>query len=935
MASPLLPGPGEGGARPPPSPGESWDVTVGRTIDEALDKLGIVGKLIQGLMHFTYWLYDTTITLLVSSMGAIALSVMKEVHRIKASNVATFDSLTVGMLGTIAGKPIATENLQGAQGEAARMRMAEIIGQAMMETIVGPIGEAAQHQVQPSAAPAERYMAKVMRIELGAWIEGLLMKMLSLKYLDEFTAAKDIIAKVMGIENIAPIVMRAPLNTLIAEPFEWRLNQLYRPKLLAPRFAMMAVRGGTMTHEEMRAEMALQGYSDERIKALMMDEERHLSASDWQYLIDRGVVTSDQAIADLRRAGWTPEMAALDLDVEHDRRLDSYRRRIAEEAREQYSRKRIDRAQFDRLLETTGLPDDERRMLVVLGGLQREYLRRDLTMGEMEQAVHRGLLTVQDYRRRLLELGYTFEDAETLELLLMGDIRSESEAREAREKREAARLTERVRTVEEQLARYGVTYDRGLPLAEKQALLSQAKRDQAAARLAGRDVSLADFEELVRRGIRTIDEYSEFLGGHDFSAEDAADLTELLRQQLDERAAAAERRAELERQAREKQIPLSDMESAARRGIITVQDLRTFLAEQGYSEADRGLMAAVVQAEIDERAAAARRREEAAARLKPRQVSLDDMELAVRRGIRSPEQYTAALLAQGFGSTDAELLTSLLRGQLADDEAARKARAAAAAQLKPRKISLGDLERAVRQGVRTVGEYRTILATQGFSGADQDTLTALLDLELQQDALARRKREEAAARVPTRALPLADVERAVQLGVLSVAQYTSMLERYGFGGEDREILRLSLVAELAETRRAQEARRRAGAALKKKGVSLAQMEAAVRQGMRSVYDYGVWLVEQGYTADAAGVLVRLLQSELDQAEAARRRREEIAGELAGRRISLSDQERAVREGIRTMREYVEYLAAQGYPAEDAATLVALLRGEMDAAQGVR
>jgi hypothetical protein len=800
----------------------------------------------------------------------------------------------------------------GAAGRAGRQQAAQTIGQAILRALAfGGDGAAGAQPLAPSSARAEQFLTVVTQLALEGWLEGVLFELVSLGQMEKFADLDDMLADVLGLGRLTRRVLAPPLQILVETPYTWLLNRTYRPTLLSPREAIRQYIRGRYTATRLFYELSLAGYKDEDIEALIAVNQQMLSEADVFYLLERGIWSEPQALQHLRDQGWTQEMAQTLLAAMRDRKIDTYRRQAAGEAADAYVRRDIDEQQLRDVLAGLGLPAYEEEWIRRVAGFRREFRTRDLTVSEMEQAVKRGIRTIQDFRAYLLKQGYSFEDAQTLELLLMTDIADAETARKAREERERERQEERLRRLEE----------------------AERRRQEREAQLQQRGLSLAQMEALVQRGLRSIEQYRAFLRAQGFSVEDVTDLATLLQARIDDARAAEQRRAELEREARRRRISLGDLERAVRLGLLSVDEYRSQLAAAGFSDQDRDLLAALLQRELDREAEEARRREEAKARLAEQRISLDALETAVRRGLRSPDQYRAELVARGFTTEDADLLTEILRQQLKDDQAARDRRAKIEAELRRKRISLQDLETAVRRGLRTITEYRATLTTEGYSDADADLLVRLLELQMQADRDAAMRRAEAERRLAERRISLGDLERAVRLGVVPMFIYQQALAREGFSREDQMILTSLLSAELARTREAERLRRRTEQQAVRRRISLADMETAVRLGIRTMQDYQALLTELGLPERDQETLVALLQERIAQDQAARERRGQVEGELAQRGLSLARAEQAVRSGVWTVAQYEAWLEEQGYDEISRATLVALLQLELAARAG--
>jgi len=858
--------------------------------------LGGLGKIVGWL--FSIW-------------TSIALKGAQIIDQAETANAPEFQRLVNAGISDLFNVDVGVDPQRGAAGRGSRRQAAKTIGEAMLTGLFGSFSGAGAQQLTPGSRGAEEYLTVVGQLAIEGWLAGFTAEMLSLGAIETYGELDDIVAEVLGLGRLTRRVLGPPVSILVETPFEWLLNKTYRPKLLSSSQCARQFARGRWTREQVDEELARQGFSKERIDALLAVDSKYLTDTDLDYLISRGTWTREQAVKHLQEQGWTAELAGTLLAIAEDRRLDSYRRQYASVAGDSFSRGEIDEMQYRRILETSGLPTREQEMNRLVDGLRRELRVKELSLGQVEDAVKRKILTVQDFRVNVLAMGYSFEDAQTLELTLLTEI-SEAEAA----------ATERARIEEERAE-------------EKAARLAEAekRRQEAEARLAVRGLSLAQFERLVRGGLRTIEDYRGFLALEKFTLADQQALAELLSDEIDERAADEERRAELAGQAEVRRVSLADLEDAVKRGLRTIAQYRQSLAELGFAEGDRDLLARLLQADIDDAAAKAEQKrlaEEAAA---GRGVNLAKIELAARRGLRTVADYRASLAAQGFAAADVDLLASLLELQIADDDAARLKREEAAATLAPRLISLSDVEAAVRAGIRTLGDYRATLAVQGFTAADQDTLARLLEYEIEQDRLAQQVHDQAEAELAPRRISLSALERAVQLGVVPISRYQAMLVEQGFAADDADILVLSLEAQLAGVRQAQIEREAAESLVRLRGLSLAQFERAVRAGLRTIGEYETFLVGLGFTADAVDTLGGLLRLELEQDLAGRDKRAQIEAELRPRGLSLGQFEESVKTGLRTLGEYEAWLLGLGYSADDAAILTTLLVFELEELAG--
>jgi len=865
--------------------------------------------------EFFEWTGDVVVALvnaLIAHMfgilGGLAARLAKLIMQAKDLGDPAYNELAEVAIKDLLDMDVKIGHVSAARAGGQHGQVVKTIGEGLLRGMFGDYLGGRPEAVQPSSTAAERWIQMMVRLGYEGWLTGWLIELFGAGQLEQFGTLDVKLTETLGLGRLSRRVLAPPMGILVEQPFTWLLNRTYRPSLLGSGELIRQHLRGRATRERVFRELSWAGYKDEDIEGLLATHQRLLSDTDVRLLLDRKVWTEEQGIQHLRDAGYSEALAKTTLQLEEERRVDAYRRKTVDAAVDAFVRRDIEEPQLREMLRTIFLPEWEDFWIRKVAGARRVMNLRHLTTSEVEQAVKRGILTLTDFRAHCQRLGYSPADVRTLELLLMTEIADKAAADKAKAELAAARATEKALKALEQAAR----------------------RAEIEAEQAVRGVSLAQFEAMVRRGLRSIEQYREFLRALKYAPEDISALAELLEGQIDDARAAAERRAELEAEARKRKLSLGDLERAVKLGVMSVDEYRSQLAAAGFGDEDRALLAGILQRELDVAAENEARKAAAQAALAVRKVSLEDLERAVRLGRRTVDQYRARLVQEGFAGDEADLLADLLRAAVAADQEARERRAEIEARLRKKKISLWEMEQAVRAGVRPMADYRALLVREGYSDADAELLERLLKLQIDRDTEAAEKRAEAEARLAAREISLSDVERAVKLGVLDVAAYKRVLTREGFSTEDQAVLLDTLRAELAVAREAQRKRAAAEKEAAARRISLSDLERAVRGGVRSVVEYQGVLRDLGYPAQDQATLMGLLQLQMAQDQAARLKRQEAETALALRGLSLAQWERAVVQGVRTMAAYRAWLAEQGYGIEDAATLVALLQLEIAA-----
>jgi hypothetical protein len=899
-----------------PAPGDLPDIqapaanftTVGQQMEQGKQAAGpdqgflaALGTMLQNVLA---WL----IGMIVNAAMWIAAKLAGILAKGEEGNQAEFGELAAASISNLFGVSVSPVAM-GARGQvASRQQVYAQVGSAIINAMIGAGGASGSGPLTPSAAAANNYIGAVTHLAIEGWIEEWLVDATSLHVLGRFGELKDTLNHILGIGRLSHEALKPLMQVILQTPLTWALMKSYRPSMVGAAQAWQQYVRGKWSLDQVNEELARAGYDADRTEALLNAQRVGYSVLELDYMIARNFCTQDEAVTNLQNQGYETAVAQMSLAVQGDRRMDGYRHTMADELVTAYADHKIEDADMSSLLGTIFLEDRERTMIMNLAQIRREVNITKLTLPEIALHIKHGIQTVDDFRTRALEMGYSDEDETNLELELLYEVKSAADA-----------ATQKA-LVAKQKADAAVA----------KTAAAEAKRQAAALMLSFGKISLAREELLVTKGIRTLDSYSQWLRDHKFPAQDVADLTTLLGDKIGASSKDAATKTTLVKAAAAKKLSIPDLERAVKMGLMSVDEYRSQLAAAGFSDDDRNLLASMLQKELDSAATAAQLHTETAAELEAKQVSLADLELAVRDGLHDLTWYSEQLSSRGIDDDNVALMTDELQTKLQSDGAAVTLHTTAAKTLAKKKVSLADLDKAARNGLITLADYSAALAADAYAPSDVDMLVGLLQLQMDIDQKAAATHAAAAAKLATKSISLADIERAVKLGVTSIATYKAALTREGFSDDDQGILVQSLLAQIAATA----ARQKLAAAAQKKAVvkkiSLTDLAKAVRLGQRSMADYQQTLADLGYGAADQASLVALLQAQMEQDQIAQAKTAAAAAKLADKGLSLSQWEQSVVAGVRTIAEFQTWLLSSGEVQEDVDAICALLALKMPA-----
>jgi hypothetical protein len=295
-------------------------------------------------------------------------------------------------------------------------------------------------------------------------------------------------------------------------------------------------------------------------------------------------------------------------------------------------------------------------------------------------------------------------------------------------------------------------------------------------------------------------------------------------------------------------------------------------------------------------------------------------------------QYTAFLTAHGFGPDAVQANVELIHAE--QNAAAVKTAAAGTAKTNSvaKGLNLAQLEKAVIEGIVTEDKLRSWLKGDGYSADDAEII-----VELTHNALtaAQAKKDAAIAlhsQAKTKSISIPDLDRAVRLGLTTVAAYKAALQAAHFDAGSIALLVGILQSQIASDKATAAKSAAAGAVTTAKGITIGQLEAEVIAGIRPIGDYSAALTAAGYGHEDQVELTALLQLKVDQSKSTAAKQAAAAKALSARGISLQKAERAVKLGVVPVSVYTSLLQSLHYTPDAVQVLTNTLIAEIGAAK---
>jgi hypothetical protein len=868
-----------------------------------------------GLSAFIAHPLDTLLTwlamglaLILSWVLCIVAFFMRIISSVDDGAAPGMSAVIKNSLAHVFGLPSGGTTHRKIAAEVSGEQTAAQIGQLILNALKSGAPASAGSTLQPSDTAAANFLGLMAKLGVEGWVDGFVAEAIGGEHLASVLELVPIMNDVLGLGRVSRRVLAPLIKVMVADPYTWKLHLDYRPALLPEGAAVREYLRGKLTAAQLDTALGKLGYSPDNIKALINLNTKEVPLSELDYRVAHGHLSIEQALPILKDAGYDDVTARMLLTTAGQKRLDELDAKRMDLYVAAYERGEIDEPTMRAAIDASFITDAEKALQDAMAITKRQLNVKHLSLGDVEKMIKAHIMNLDDLRIWMTRENYPPEEQIFLELYLLAEISNADQATAAKKAKAAAAAAAAAARLEKQ----------------------KADAAAAAAKLATKGVTTATFESLVEQGLRTFDDFTAFLKLQGLPAASIADLVDLLHQKIAAKQAAQTAHDAVTTAAAEKHLPLSQIEAAVLAGTLPIADLQTFMQDQKFAAEDISTAMGYIQGKLDDAAAKAAAATAAKAAAAVKGISLPNLERAARLGLTTPADYAAALTAAGFDPHSADLMTAILNAQIETDQATVAQRKAAAAKAAQKQISLPALEQAVIAGLKPMGAYSAELSTLGYDAADVATMTELLQLQVDHAHDVATAKAAAAAKLAEKHVSLSEVERAVKLGVLSIDYYRAQLTAAGFTPADVDILAASLLAELAASRAAAARRAVVAGALGAKGVSLAQEEKLVRDGLSTLDAYTAFLVNQGYSAATAAQLTQLLSDEIAQATTAAATHAAAVARAAQKHISLAAEEKSVVDGIRTLDDYAAMLVSLGFDTVDQETLIALLQERLPA-----
>jgi len=407
-----------------------------------LEGLGIRSSGIIGHAIATFWatLVDglsKIITLLADAFDDIAALMTGFFTAAQGQDTPGFNRLVAAVLSDTLGVEVSAEQLQQAQFESGRVGAMNQVGADLFQTLGNEfLGVGATPDAGPGIAglpgetgtpltpeqgvkAAQSFIGFALSFAVRQGNVAFLSSALPWHWLEGIREYGEMMAKNLGLGRLVRRALQPYIQTLIASPLQEALNRQYRPHTMdAKQLASAFIRSDIDRSDYVHRLEGL-GYKTGDIDLLIADTFTRLREHDVFLLEENGLISSSDAQARITALGFNTSDVPL---IRQARELDAVQgadRQYAAILTDELLAGVMTQGDFDAAINALRVPKLEADALTRNAAARMQSRRKHLSLGFLKRAFIDGQITVDELMRHVLELGYSQDDADLIEVELL------------------------------------------------------------------------------------------------------------------------------------------------------------------------------------------------------------------------------------------------------------------------------------------------------------------------------------------------------------------------------------------------------------------------------------------------------------------------------------------------------------------------------------
>jgi hypothetical protein len=349
--------------------------------------------------------------------------------------------LAVDVLNELLGTSIAATDMPTGGAFGDHLARADKIGGILHDTLMQEFQGLNAITPQNGQHAARRFTGLMINFGTATGVLATLSGLVPFIHLDDIREIGEQVAQNLGLGRLGRQVLRPIVQILIEEPYKWFINQQYRPTIFSAADCVNPYTNQTLSADQMHADLALQGYSNDRIKALIELHQKKLSENDYFYLWQMGLKQGTDFVAYLQKLGYSADDARSRMDAEQLRASEGLEHEIVAAAMEAYVAGHITQDEWNQVLQAAHVVPNNPELWTILAQYKAKVPHKALTLAEVTDMLAQDVISLDEFEDYLTKFGYSLTDANNLKIWTLLKLNAKEEAAKAKAAKAAAKTT--------------------------------------------------------------------------------------------------------------------------------------------------------------------------------------------------------------------------------------------------------------------------------------------------------------------------------------------------------------------------------------------------------------------------------------------------------------------------------------------------------------
>lgn len=331
----------------------------------------------------------------------------------------TIAKVATEVLNELLGTDFTSDHVASGVDVASHIARAEEVGGLLHKQLMSEFNVEGDVTPDKGASAARRMSGFLINFGTATGIIAAIGGLVPVIHLDEFREIGEQVAKNLGLGRMHRQVMKPIINTLIAVPYQWYLNQKFHPTQFKEADLVNPFTQTVMDHDVIFKSLDLLGYTPDKISQLIRLHQKRLTLSEVELFVRYQILDRSTALTLVAELGYDQDTAGAAFNAEDLRRADAVLRKLIGDIETRVIDGQLTTDDFSALLDSLPLGTYEKKFYLQTVQYKVKATHAHLTVAQAQKAFEEGIWDLSQLDAYFTARGYSPDDSQTLQFLTL------------------------------------------------------------------------------------------------------------------------------------------------------------------------------------------------------------------------------------------------------------------------------------------------------------------------------------------------------------------------------------------------------------------------------------------------------------------------------------------------------------------------------------